>query len=112
MNLGDGMSTVIPICRIIRAGSACADPRLTRAPPFGLVHDLSGPVNGRRSAWELDPDLRPSRFPMSRRLGLTDRSDCGHADFRKWNRSLITTSFGPHTKRPHHLRSGGDKLSH
>jgi hypothetical protein len=25
-NLGDGMSSVIPICRIVRAGNACADP--------------------------------------------------------------------------------------
>jgi hypothetical protein len=60
VNLGDGMSSVIPICRIVRAGSACADPRIiTQAPSFGFVHDPSGLVNARRSAWEIDSDPRP-----------------------------------------------------
>jgi hypothetical protein len=67
VNLGDGMSSVIPICRIVRARNACADPRLTRAPSFDFAHDPSGLVNARRielfgnGATELISHVAPTR---------------------------------------------------
>jgi hypothetical protein len=135
VNLGDGMSSVIPSYDIVRAENACAEPFIIRAPPFAFAHDPFDLQNAQRSTWEPGSRRRRSQviidipngaeaiverfgngatepFPTSRRLDPTDRSDHGRADFRKWNRSHISTIFGPHTKRPHHLRLASDKLSH